>query len=335
MANRIMPQLGRGRAHPSAEVVWNFSRRYNVRILFPSTVLVVLAFSSRVEVVGKVTCPTPEQVTAELARILPERAEVHDRAELTQRRRAIRLVLHTAQAGDLVHDIAVLGGCSTLAAAIAVTIAADETELHGEALGPVGLHAPPPPQKTVAPPVAPIEPVVAARQSEHWLGDVGISALGTLSDNAKIAAGGRLDAELLSARFRVGGRFAFTAANERSVPLENGHFEWTRLGFAIGPLYRFGIRKVAVLDLHLEPSLAVILLRGVGFTVTNHYIGFDAGLSGGLRMAFPLRHIAPFFALDLAGWLTEQRAMLSNSDYAVVPRFEALLCIGLSVGKFL
>ncbi len=300
-------------------------------------ILTVLSFGSGIEVVGSGSCPTPEAVAGHVVQILPTElwTRISDQVELVETEQEIQVVLHSADAGEVKRSIARQGSCDDLALAVAISIAAAETDLHGDESDSVELAkprvvAPPPPPPPVAPVVVPPKP--------KPMFDFALGALATFADKS-IAPGGALTVEALAPRALVGGRFAFTGSGLRSIHLGGGRFDWTRLAFSFGPVYRVFLRSRAkpflpFIDLHLEPLIALVLVQGAGFAINRSEIGVDAGVGGGIRLVTPFRWIAPFLDLSFDGWLRKQEAISVDGSTATLPQFEVILSLGVTVGRF-
>ncbi|HEY5448715.1 MAG TPA: hypothetical protein VIQ54_08185 [Polyangia bacterium] len=297
-------------------------------LLFPW--LLVIATGPAVTVNGDATCPTAEQVSTQVAQLVPavDTATPRDLARVEDADGALRVSLWRPD-GELLgtRDLSRTSSCADLAAAAAVVVAAWESDVHPEfrpALVPAA--SGPPAVVRALPQPTPTRLVF----------EVGAALSGSIAPGAGgagTAAGGLIVASLMPSRRAVGFRLMLAGATERDVPLGTRRVFWRRLAAGLGPDVRLapGSAPIAV-DLHAEVLVGSLSARGEGFTFNLNDTSVDPGVGAGARIAFGSRAVAPWLDLSLGGWLREQRAV-STPDQASVslPRFEAAVAVGLSV----
>jgi hypothetical protein len=272
-------------------------------------VLVLAHLGAAVSVQGRSTCPSPQEVAAKLRPLLTDAlrpdhpAEV---AEVSPDPGGLAVTLWRADGSRAATRT--VGGehsCEELAEAAAVMIATWED---------TGAARP----RTLA------APELEARWSWQVGGGAGVSLAGeAVAPSAAISAsagrGGWLG---------VGLRGILTASRDAGLP--GGSARWRRALLAVGPQAHAGW-----LDLHLGAGLSWVALEGRGFTAARHHDAVAAALDGAVRMAWPRTAAARgWMEVGLAFWPARTTAY-EQPDQAewTLPRFEALLTVGVSVGR--
>ena len=110
--------------------------------------------------------------------------------------------------------------------------------------------------------------------------------------------------------------------------------EWTRLQLEVGPRYRLRPGRLVV-DLHAQAAAALVEVAGQGFAANYQSWGWDVGVGGGLRVGLPLRWALPWVGVAGTGYLrTQQLRVLGQPDTGQLPRFDVLVALGFSAGRW-
>jgi hypothetical protein len=293
--------------------------------------LAVIAVAVQTE--GTTSCPHPDEVAARLAGLLPSTAasDLPDRGRLWEEGADLVIQLETA-------DGVVLGmrrlprtaySCEDLAAAVAVSLAAWESDIHPE----------------FAPDLA-ARPVAARQDFDSLPGSSSLSRSWRMEIGAELGVGGSvdrpavagdvvMDAWLTPPGARTSLRTEVEGQSERAIALRGGRALWRRSSLGLG-LERpfFGTRTVggAVrggLSWLGLARIAWLNLRGEGFP-QNHTLGvLDPGVTAGLRWAGADEHWS--FGVELAAslWPVRHEAVEGgNGDRGRLPASEVFLRMG-------
>ncbi|MES1208102.1 MAG: hypothetical protein ABUS79_19380 [Pseudomonadota bacterium] len=300
---------------------------------------VVLLWSAAVSVNGSTSCPRPGAVTEQLQQLVPSgRAEdPHDSAQLREDGDDLLVTLRGVDGAVLaVRRWPRTFGCDDLAAAVAVSIAAWDSDIHPEFSAELaarntapGENEPAAVATAVAPP--PRQPPRA------WTAQAGVA----------VGLGGALDAPAAAVdlvlpvwlRLPVAAtwlRVEGEAQSTRTVSLPDGDARWRRWaagfgierGLSVGSdgsrsrLTWFALARLARLD-----------LRGESFAHNHALELVDAGATAGLRLARPLGRWFGWAELAASMWPLQQDATeLGSSASQRLPYVEAFLRIGAGVG---
>jgi hypothetical protein len=305
--------------------------------------LLTFASGPAVTVDGAATCPTAADVSARVTELLPaaETSGPPDLARVDEDADSVHVSLRRPD-GTLVgtRDLERAFSCDELAAAAAVVVAAWESDVHPEfrASLPPAVPVPAPPV-AVVPVAAPVPSIAVAPglpRPATIAFEVGAALAGALAPRAG-SAGAAADVMLVgaatSAARRVGGRLALIAGAARELPVGTGRVRWRRFVAALGPEVRLGRPTAPVtFELHAEALAALLTATGEGFTNDRSELSFDPGLGAGVRLRLGHGRVVPWIDLSGSGWLRQQQAIATPDDAsAVLPRFEALLALGLSL----
>jgi hypothetical protein len=298
--------------------------------------------------------------------LLAHRSFHMDRAQsCSEQARQVAVILAAwevrLQAGDLaapdLHEVA-----APLAPEGAATVpleAAPTTEVLPPAPpqvtpAPPAPEAPPPPQpqatpEPVAPPLAPAEapqPLPSAPPPEAVVEaaveapkepaapspltlDLGAGALASLT-GGQLAFGGLAQVVLGGQRSRWIGVLSLTAVGNHSLKLDPGTALWSRFALSAGPGLRLRFGAFA-LEPYVLAAIALLHLRGEGFTNTAAVNGYDVALGAGLRFSVSWHRLRPFLAATVSDWISGPKVALHGTDETTsLPNVEFLLELGLS-----
>lgn len=292
--------------------------------------LVFLAAAVRVE--GTTACPHPDQVAARLGALLsadvpgarPDRARIWDDGDDV----AVEL---DGSDGTLIgaRRFPRRHGCEDLAAALAVSIAGWESDVHPE-FSPHLIEGAPPP--TVTKPAAP-DPL----PPRQWAADAGLSlgvggSLDPRATTEDAVLGGWLTppSRRTSLRFGVGGQMS------QQIALQYGRASWrrwavdlglerpfwtSREGKADGWLHGFALARLAWLEMH-----------GEGFVLDRSDSAIDPGLAAGLRATMTRGRLASWVELAASWWPVRHNVQAAGlGDVGRLPVAEAFVRVGVGV----
>jgi hypothetical protein len=296
----------------------------------------------QVEAAG--SCPAASDVEARVRPLLPpgDPAGAPAVARVEEQPDGLRLTLTRPGLGTVAERrLPRVASCAAMAAAVALAIAAWQSEVRPEFPVSVGLVAAPvaisqtdAPARTEparvsarAPP-----PVPAARAAF----DMGAAAV---IGRAQSWAPGVLVRGSFTPRGRGFGATAVLAAEAiRSEPVGAGRVLWRRWEAAIG-LHRRWRGERVVGDAHLALGAALLDLEGVGFDRNFRHFGVSPEAAAGWRVGFPRAgagwKLAPFLEARAMLWPRRETATASPSLARWgVPRFAGMLAAGLAAGRF-
>ena len=288
-----------------------------------------------VAVEGNTDCPAAADIAARVAALLPaaHTTDAPDVARLDDDATgALRVTLSRPDGTPLgERALARTFTCDDLAAAVAVVVAAWESDVHPE-FQPTPAPAPSPAPSLAVTPTTP--PVARARTPTKF--DVGAAVSGSLaptSGGAGPALGAVLAGSWTPARGRVGVRLTLATTTLRDLSLASGQVSWRRFEAALGPQVRLTTAERRwALDLHADARLAWLTATGDGFTNDSSAGGVDPGLGAGVRVLRVQGDVAPWLELSVDGWPRSQQAYATPSGASVtLPRLDATLALGLSV----
>ncbi len=283
-----------------------------------------------VAVEGNAACPTATDIAARVAALLPA-AHTTDAPDVVRldddAAGALRVTLNRPDGTPLgERALARTFSCDDLAAAVAVVVAAWESDVHPE-FQPAPMPAPSIAVMLTSPPVA------RARTPTKF--DVGAAVSGSLaptSGGAGPALGVLLAGSWTPARSRVGVRLTLATTTLRDLSLAGGHVSWRRFEAGLGPQLRLtSAAKRWALDLHADARLAWLTAAGDGFTNDSSAGSPDPGLGAGVRVLRLRGDVVPWLELAAGGWPRRQQAYATPSGASVtLPRLDATLALGLS-----
>ena len=270
----------------------------------------MLVAASSVEVRGTVICPSTTEVMEGLPPLLPQRsADGADRHLATleevgpQASGHLRLRLLRSDASVIGERYLVRRGtCQAMAQAIAVVIAAWETEPLSDAPVPVAAITHEEASALSSPARSP------ERSAVELLGGVsagtafwgGIAAVG----NAE-AQGGRTDSH-----WRL--RLALIRESSRRIALGAGHVDWQHTMVVAGLLVH-GSVSAWVGSLDAGVAVGWTGLQGNGYEESQQKSSFTYGVVGGVRGGRRFGRWTVWAEARTIGWLRGQRALLTNA----------------------
>jgi hypothetical protein len=296
----------------------------------------------RVQAAG--SCPAAADVEARVRPLLPagDPAVAPAVARVEQQPDGVRLTLSRPGLGTVAERrLPRVASCAAMAAAVALAIAAWQSEVRPEFPVAVPLVAAPiaisgnnqrsriePPRVAArAPPPLPTGPAAL---------DLGAAAV---IGRSQSWAPGVLVRASFTPRGRGFGASAVLAVEAiRTDPVGAGQVLWRRWEAAIGLQRRWrGTRAVG--DAHLELGAALLDLEGAGFDRNFRHLGVSPEAAAGGRVAFPLAGggwtLAPFLEARAVVWPRRETATASPSSARWrVPRFAGMLAAGLAAGRF-
>lgn len=291
-------------------------------------VLLGLGLLATLRVTAEGACPTAAAVEARLQPLLPQLQDVPPaRAHLEPLDELLRVEVRSEDGALLtVRDLQRAAPCADLAAAAAVVIASALLSApRTPALPQVSLVPSAPPRARPLPP--------AVRRPPPQL-DAGV-ALTAAAAGAGLAVGGALVVHAAPTGrdwgFRLG--LAGTALRREALGAAEGAL-WTRAQLELGPRYRVRPGRL-VIDVHAHAAAALVYVAGQGFAADYAGLGWDAGLGAGVRIGLPLRWAMPWLGVAATGYLRPQELrVVGLTESGALPRFDALLALGLSAGKW-
>lgn len=308
-------------------------------------------------------CPSAGAVTGALAKLLapaalPDRSLPSDLAEIEVRGATLAISLRRAS-GEIVgrRELAAPSGCADRAESAAIVVAAWETHLGDRpaqdlqidpprGVTPPSVAATRPPASSFvgaeipAPSVPPWKPTVV-----HAAGSLGVSAaerrrfvlapgasLFASIDANDTALGGAAEVVLSrpGAPFAFGGSALFVASHATTV--SPGVGSWRRFGLVLD-----GRRRAAWPSAWLEArvglALTALAIGGSALGETTGGITLDPGALVGLRVGLAGGPAVSWLEVAATAWPRRQTVYVRDGGSADLPRFEALVGVGLSWGR--
>ncbi len=269
-----------------------------------------------VSVDGTARCPTPEEVKAPLAALLPPGGEAH-RLSLSgapDNDRRLSLALHD-DGGRLLASRELDSGapCPDRALAVAAIVAAWEFSLRDgrTALTPTA-------QQTVPATAAPKAWGVAVQAGAYAAVDLGGGAAGA-SVSVRPGAG----AWLLSAG-------AFGSAL-RQVGLSPGVARVSRGLGELGAGGGFQVKAVS-LEVGCQVLAGAVMVEGAGYSENSHAVAPEVGAALSLRAGFGVGRLQPWVGFKGVAWPIARPLTVGGGEgSASLPRFEGFLGVGIQV----
>ena len=301
------------------------------------SLLASLLVAAAVRVEGTTSCPDSARVEARLAEILPADGAAAasgspDRGRFWAEGDELVVQLDTADGALLgTRRLPLTAACEDLAAAVAVSLAAWESDVHPQFAA--SLAARPPEAVLLA---APAEPPI------RWRWELGAAlGLGGALDGPAFAGDAVLDAWLGSSRRTFSGRAELEAQSTRTLVLSDGRALWRRFSLGLGvdgnilgapaPTTRAGRLSWFALA-----RLAWLDLRGEAFPQNHTTAAVDPGATAGMRWFWDgpgERRWA--FGLELAAsvWPVRHEAVSGATDATRrLPATEVFLRVGATLG---
>lgn len=269
------------------------------------------------EILSDSDCPGGKAVQAELLRLMPDARG--GLVKIERGEEGVELFLYSdQQSGPLRRLLPAQPSCDQLARLAATVIATWQATVQ-----------PPPVRPQPPPPVEAPRPAPGPR----LFYEVSASVLGVLS-GAQLTIAQQLDVRLSSSTQRFGVRLGVLLGAPHTLLLNPEQAEWTRWSLRVLPGFRLG-RGRAQIELGAALALALVELRGQGYSLNRRSFGLDCGLGGGLRLGVWLGRVWPFFGLEVMRWLLPQAVRARRGSVvqeAEVPAQELLFSLGVLVG---
>lgn len=290
-------------------------------------------FFSGVEIVSDSACPAPAEVGRRLAQIAPSReqaAPAGHRARLSRGDRTVHVeLLNDAGARIAERDLDANERCEDLAQAVAIVIAAWETDLDPPVAGHVAL--PRPAQITTGTAVVSGQPPRGSAPSF----DLGLALMAS-STGGQVAPGARLEGWIAPANRHLGLGVVLSGATARSesVGALSGAARWTRFAIGAGPDARLGVGRTTM-DAHAHLLAAALHVEGVGLATNSSDTSAQFGAGAGVRIGRPWGNATPWIGADVLYWAGhDQLTIAGSSSRGELPHLEAQIAVGLSLGRF-
>jgi hypothetical protein len=305
----------------------------------PTAVFALLA-ALQVDVRSSTNCPSSEAVAARLAPLLPsgETRRGRDSANVavvavgSDGSTELRIELSSddgARIGE--RRVSSQRGCEEMAQAVAVILAAWETDLRPATAGPVDAQARRDERPTASPMLAPALRGTRARAVAGAGG--GIAVVGGLAGAVKL--------DLAIGTVASPWQLTLDAAAEssREITLAGGQVDWrhSTAGIALG--WR-SLRPKLALSIHGGAVLGWATLAGSRFGANHQGGAFEYGLAGALRLGRKWGRWQIWVEAEPRLWLRGQRAVvtstagLGESAGEDLPIMDLMVCAGASVVAF-
>jgi hypothetical protein len=288
----------------------------------------------RVEAPGN--CPAAAEVEMRLRALLPA-GDPSLVARIDEKADAVHVTLTRPGLGMVAERrLARVASCAAMAAAVALTIAAWQSEVRPEFRLAVELAAAPVSiSRADEPPLiaARAPPPVAHRPAAF---DLGVAAV--LGRSQSWAPGLLARASFTPRGSGFGAGAVLGAEAIRTEVVGSGRVLWRRWEAVLG-IHRRWRRPWAVSDLHLELGAALLDLEGAGFDRNFHRFGASPEGAASWRVCLPLAgtggRVAPWVEARAVVWPRREAAAASPSMARwVLPRFAGMVAVGVAAGRF-
>jgi hypothetical protein len=300
------------------------------------------------EISGSATCPSPEQVEAEIARrseaqansgssappgppapprLLDQSAVLDEEEADDPAQRRLRLRLFDAD-GKMLGErtLPADAHCKAMAATVATLLLSFELDL-GEA----------PPKDAPEPALFPSAPPPGRRSLAVEAGAGGFASL-TSDGEAAFAFLALASIAIEGSPFKP--ELEAQIESARQLVIGAGLARWERLWVAPGLQYRFLRRPEIWASAHFDVPMGAAIATGSNLTPNRSGGLFDLGVSGGIRVGLGPASLSrttarsgfvPWAGLWIIGWPLRRELFLSNApNQARLPPLEMLLGLGLS-----
>jgi hypothetical protein len=296
--------------------------------------LVLGLLLATVDVGGEGTCTAPTDVQQRLADLLPATGAApgdQHHARLIRSENGV----HVDLLGDggqrlAARDLAASEGCSDLAAAIAVVIAAWEADLDPRVSTRVKL---PRPEARSRPTTLVVQASAPPARPPSF--DLGLALIASLT-GGQVAPGARVRGWVAPTGWHTGLGVTASAVTSRSeaVGERADAARWNRIAFGAGPETRLKLART-IMAVHAQALAALLRVEGVGLatTASDSTAQFGAGL--GVHAGWPWGNATPWIGADLLFWPGHDRLAITGvTAQGELPRAELQLAVGLSLGRF-
>jgi len=275
---------------------------------------VLLALWLALNIQGNLDCPSPAEVSLNLAGLVPGHEAgpaSGPHAYLSGGQGSITIELLDPDGGLLAERrLERAGSCTEMAEAVAVILAAWQAKFSPSALPEIGSKGP-------------------------VLFDVGVAALTSLV-SGKSAFGAKLEGVLSPFANLLGFHLAVSAASNHTQtssapPVEA---QWLRPALSLGPNLRLRGHTFA-LDVHSDAVLALLHVKGAGLTRTSSDTGAQYGFAAGVRGLWMWDHAAAWIGTDLFVYPGQDTLTVGNGEkVGQLPHLEIQVSLGFSLGRF-
>jgi hypothetical protein len=293
------------------------TRSFRAHGMLAPMIPLLLAGLFALEVGGSSQCPTPAALSEALQSLLPAEGSRHV-AVVEERPEGVRLELRDEHGQLLAERILVTTApCADRARAGAGVLAAWEAQLSSEPVAVGAFRLPPAPHPLGA---------VALR--------VDAGALLAFPSNA-VAPGVALAVTVARERWRWGGRATVLGVTTRDLTLGAGRVGWYRVGGGLGARYLVVRRRVSI-ELSADALAGLIRIVGLDFARNSTDVAFDPGLGAAVRALWLRSWYGLWVEVGTTGWLRRHDvAVVGLAEPGSIPRFDATVALGLSVGRLL
>jgi hypothetical protein len=287
------------------------------------------------QIEGATACPTPQDVSARVAALLPDANRRTASVRLATRGDAFEVSLLDAHGRvRLSRTLERAGSCDDLAEMAALVIVVWQEEMFASVAATLPMRDPPSDAGGVP---RQVQLVRAAQPPSRIRYQLAASFASAASERGDWAFGGTLEAILGAQRHPFAGHFGLLALSSREivtgVPGGDVQVAWSRPALLLGGRFQFGFRRFR-LDVFGDALLG--LLVATGPDLSSPVYQFDPGLGGGLRVGWQRRPVELFVGFRAVGWLMQrdipiERPALTTS--VSPPRFDAVLSAGIALGS--
>lgn len=291
----------------------------------------LLALWLALDVQGTSTCPTPDEVSQHVARLLPENqsSERASRATLSAGESFVGIQLLGAEGGVLAErQLDRAGSCADMAEAVAVILAAWQAKFS------------PTVSPTVIEPTAPVPSVTTPSpevvSQQPFLFDAGLAALSSIV-GTEAAFGGKLEGVLTPFASGLGFHIAasLSSSHEQTTTDSAVQAQWIRPALTVGPNLRLQGSRLA-LDIHGDAVLALVHVKGTGTGLRENASDttLQGGLAAGVRGLWTWNRAAIWFGADLLGFPGQDNLTIGIDKKGQLPHLEIQVALGIAVGRF-
>lgn len=285
------------------------------------------------DVQGTSTCPTPDEVSQHVARLLPETqsSERASRAILSAGDGFVGIQLLGPEGGVLAErQLDRSGSCADMAEAVAVILAAWQAQFSPTISPTVIEPAVPSPSPSGTGPLPEVAP------PQPFLFDAGLGALTSIA-GGEAALGGKLEGTLTPFAHGLGFHIAtsMSASHEQATTASDVQAQWLRPALSVGPNLRLQGSRLA-LDIHGDAVLALLRIKGSGSGLKENASDttVQAGLAVGVRGLWTWNRAAAWLGADLLGFPGQDNLTIGIDRTGQLPHLEIQVALGISLGRF-
>jgi hypothetical protein len=283
------------------------------------------------DVQGTSPCPTPDEVSQHVARLLPESqsSERASRATLSAGEGFVGIQLLGPEGGVLTErQLERAGSCADMAEAVAVILAAWQAKF-SPTVSPTVIEpsAPAPSETAPLPEVVPQQP---------FLFDAGLAALTSIVGR-EAAFGAKLEGSLTPFAHGLGFHLAtsLSSSHEQTTTASTVQAQWIRPALSVGPNLRLQGNRLA-LDIHGDAVLALVHVKGSGSGLSENASDttLQWGLAAGVRGLWTWNRAAIWLGADLLGFPGQDNLTIGKDRTGQLPHLEIQVSLGIALGRF-